>query len=266
MEGLGRLMVKGGESFPARDWLCASWLIPIKKKPSGVRPIACGEAFTRPVTITSEDILLPEQFGVGSPGGVEPVVWSAGDTIAQENCEGFLKIDFSNAFNTVSILQISKTVRERVPPLFLLVKLLNNTPSPLVVRLGASQVEGGARHRFPGPTKQGSVGLFRSFRTTLSWGVLMPLGDMENRRDSCGEDPALDAARLEEDLPAGLSSRAPGLPEAERWGACGRLRTPCALTPCACTGHSLHSLSPLKQKNTPFALVCVCLVVCSQCP
>ena len=145
LEGLGRLMVKGGESFPARDWLCASRLIPIKKKPSGVRPIACGEAFTRVAcrwalaTVTPEDILLPEQFGVGSPGGVEPVVWSAGDAIAQENCKGFLKIDFSNAFNTVSRHQISKTVRERVPSLYRLVKLLYNTPSPLLVAY-----EGGA--------------------------------------------------------------------------------------------------------------------------
>ena len=52
-------------------------------------------------------------------------------------------------------------------------------------------------------------------------GVLIPLGDIENLKDSCGEDPALDAAsaaRSEEELPADPFFCTPGLPEAERWG------------------------------------------------
>ena len=52
-------------------------------------------------------------------------------------------------------------------------------------------------------------------------GVDVPLGDIGNRRDSCGEDPGLDAAsaaRSEEELPADPFFCTPGLPEAERWG------------------------------------------------
>jgi hypothetical protein len=140
LEGLGRKLIRGGEHFPARDWLCASRLVPIKKKPSGVRPIACGEAITRAVcrwalsAVKPDSVLLPEQFGVGSPGGVEPVVWSAADAISSPDCHGLLSIDFSNAFNTVSRHRIAEAVRTHLPVLFNLVKLLYNTPSPLLVR------------------------------------------------------------------------------------------------------------------------------------
>ena len=140
LEGLGRLLLGATEDFPARDWLCASRLIPIKKKPSGIRPIACGEAITRALcrwflsANSPDDVLLPEQFGVGSPGGVEPVVWSAADAISNTGCNGFLCIDFSNAFNTVSRHRIASTVRQELPCLYKTVKLLYNKPSPLLVR------------------------------------------------------------------------------------------------------------------------------------
>ncbi len=140
LEGLGMLMIRGGGDFPARDWLCASRLVPIKKKPSGVRPIACGESITRVIcrwalsAISPDAVLLPQQFGVGSPGGVEPVVWSAADVISSPGCHGLLSIDFSNAFNTVSRHRIAEAVRTHLPVLFSLVKLLYHEPSPLLVR------------------------------------------------------------------------------------------------------------------------------------
>ena len=70
-----------------REWFCSSRLIPLNKKGGGVRPIAIGESFTRLACkwslaeVVPIDILMKEQFGVGSAGGVEPVVWSVADAI-----------------------------------------------------------------------------------------------------------------------------------------------------------------------------------------
>jgi hypothetical protein len=137
LEGFTMLLTKATEA-PLRDWFCASLLIPTKKKGGGIRPIACGEAFTRIVcrwalsTVTPDSVLLPDQFGVGTPGGVEPVVWSINDSIA-EGCPGLLSLDFSNAFNTVSRHRIAQAVAADLPKLYRLTKLLYNQPSPLLV-------------------------------------------------------------------------------------------------------------------------------------
>ena len=65
---------------PGMQMLCASRLIPLSKPDGGVRPIAVGEIFYRIImktimkTYFYPQCLHPFQFGVGSPGGVEPIV------------------------------------------------------------------------------------------------------------------------------------------------------------------------------------------------
>ncbi len=60
--------------------LCTSRVTPLLKKDGGIRPIACGELLYRLATKVllrkafRSDYLEPFQLGVGSKGGVEPVV------------------------------------------------------------------------------------------------------------------------------------------------------------------------------------------------
>ena len=87
------------------------------------------------------DVLLPQQYGVGTPGGVESVIWGITSSIFGDNVnddvdddENFQTIDFSNAFNTVSRFQIASVVRKETPHLYRFVKFLYNDKSPLLTR------------------------------------------------------------------------------------------------------------------------------------
>ena len=137
LERLCQALVKGTHA-PLREWLCASRLYAVAKKQGGVRPIACGEAFLRLAcrwalkAVNCDAVLLPEQFGVGSPGGVEPVVWAVNDAIRNDPA-AVLSIDFSNAFNTVSRHRIAKAVRDHIPALHRLVKFIYSSPSSLLL-------------------------------------------------------------------------------------------------------------------------------------
>ncbi|KAE8244932.1 hypothetical protein A4X13_0g6165, partial [Tilletia indica] len=65
---------------PGRSLLGAAALTPLNKQGGGVRPIAAGELLYRLCakvllkSLPPADALLPSQLGVGSPGGVEPIV------------------------------------------------------------------------------------------------------------------------------------------------------------------------------------------------
>lgn len=71
---------RANNTVPERAMFRASRLIPLKKEDGSVRPIAVGELIYRLCAKTliaahfQRDFLLPFQFGVKSPGGVEPIV------------------------------------------------------------------------------------------------------------------------------------------------------------------------------------------------
>src|SRR5689334_15621869 len=90
-------------------------------------PIAVGDMIYRLVTkaiirhSNRRDFLLPYQIGVGSKGGVEPVVRAV-----ERALEGSLDqpytdltwLDFSNAFNTVDRRDIAEGLRQYAPVLY----------------------------------------------------------------------------------------------------------------------------------------------------
>lgn len=204
--GLVRLQANG--SLKLKDWFSSSRLIPLCKEPKAldqqqhqqqqksVRPIAIGESFTRLtgrvllssiVTTQSplsqnpnNNVLLPEQFGVGTKGGVEPIIWSLNSWIMerrqqgnnnnnrggdenqdedddvddttvlnnatpstqQQNRSGIAALDFSNAFNTASRTSMITQVKKCAPGSFRFVKYLYEEPSSLMIRsVGAASGE-----------------------------------------------------------------------------------------------------------------------------
>ena len=107
---------------PARDWLTAGHLIPLKKPDGRVRPIVVGEAFVRLISgwklteAETEKTLAKEQFGVGSKGGVEAVIHSIRSAI-DLGMNGLLKVDFKNAFNTTNRTRMYDAVKKDAPQL-----------------------------------------------------------------------------------------------------------------------------------------------------
>ncbi len=85
------------------------------------------------------------QFGVGSPGGVEPVVHgiqAAFVDCTDEDDVGLASLDFRKAFNTVDRGCLQAGVQQWMPQLGGLVRLLYRDPSPLFLRssLGGSHI------------------------------------------------------------------------------------------------------------------------------
>ena len=87
----------------------AARLIPLDKRP-GVRPIAVGETFRRIVgraimKVVERDILLataPSQLCVGVPSSCEAGVHAMQQLYSDEQVEGILFVDASNAFNALN--------------------------------------------------------------------------------------------------------------------------------------------------------------------
>ena len=99
--------------------LCA-----LSKKDGGIRPIAVGNALRRlatkvalfPITAELSEQLRPTQLGVGTPAGCEAALratraYMEGSTTPKV----ILKIDLSNAFNSLRRDKILAAVRENIP-------------------------------------------------------------------------------------------------------------------------------------------------------
>jgi len=111
----------GQGSAPGQSMLCASRLTPLLKKDGGLRPIAVGDLLYRLVTKVllrhhfKPDWLLPTQFGVGTKGGVEPVIRTiqrARDDELDQPYNTLTSLDFTNAFNTVDRRDIARALKE----------------------------------------------------------------------------------------------------------------------------------------------------------
>jgi hypothetical protein len=64
---------------------------------------------------------LPFQFGVGTKGGVEPVIRAAQRALEDDLGQPFThltSLDFTNAFNTVDRLDIAAGLRRFAPSLY----------------------------------------------------------------------------------------------------------------------------------------------------
>ncbi len=125
---------------PAHAWLNTSHLLPLNKPGGGIRPIATGEVFTRIIARwalrslgSTDSLLLRQQYGVGTPGGIEPVVYGMTEALKVAT-NGFMSIDFRNAFNTVSRHAMAAGVSANAPQLSGIFRCLYNYPSHLLLR------------------------------------------------------------------------------------------------------------------------------------
>ncbi|GFZ52260.1 hypothetical protein JCM24511_10033 [Saitozyma sp. JCM 24511] len=107
--------------------LCASRLTPLRKPDGGLRPIASGDMIyglaTKAIIRHSNrhDFLLPYQFGVGSKGGVDPLVRPVErdiDFTLARLYTHVTSLDFSSAFNTVRRGDIAEGLRQYAPVLY----------------------------------------------------------------------------------------------------------------------------------------------------
>ena len=122
---------------------CASRLTALSKPGGGVRPIAVGEVPYRLLMRTAlytygervRSGLLPTQYGVGTPGGTEPVI-RAVEHVYQGELQHYQQVtalDFSNAYNTLRRRCIGEAMRRWYGPLYRLTRWAYGQAAPLVV-------------------------------------------------------------------------------------------------------------------------------------
>ena len=89
--------------------LLACRLIPLDKNP-GVRPIGIGEVLRRILGKTVSNFLKidiidsvgPLQLAAGQDGGCEAAIHAMNDMFKEDNCEGVLMVDATNAYNSLN--------------------------------------------------------------------------------------------------------------------------------------------------------------------
>jgi hypothetical protein len=120
---LTTLIAKGTAPGP-QMLLCARGVALRKDTDGSVRPIAVGEIFYR-IAATSifyacriPGDLLPFQFGVGTPGGVEPMVHVVEKILMGREDWTLISIDMKNAFNSVKRTSLKEAVLKHNPSLY----------------------------------------------------------------------------------------------------------------------------------------------------
>ena len=131
---------------PGQQLLCTSRLTPLLKADGGIRPIAVGELLYRLVAkslvrhFSAPSQLLPWQFGVGSPGGTEPItraIERAVDFDLPAPYRHVTSLDFSNAFNSLRRAQVGKGLLQHAPALYRAGRWAYNVATPLIVSAAA---------------------------------------------------------------------------------------------------------------------------------
>ena len=136
-----------GQAFPApmREVLCASSLIPLRKKDGGLRPIAVGDTIRRVVgkCLLSHGAvqmelasLRPRQCGVGVRNAAEMVGMGLQRFVESRSGEGdrdfaVLQVDVRNAFNSISRDAILRGCMAKVPSAYNWLRFCYGGPSPL---------------------------------------------------------------------------------------------------------------------------------------
>jgi len=128
---------------PARDFILTSALTPLLKPDGGVRPIAGGEVIYRVCAKAllaknfRADMVAPSQLGVGSSGGVEPIIrllQLAVDDQLGKKYSHIADLDFWNAFNALHRKLMANGARDFSPELFSAIKFSYRAATPLIVR------------------------------------------------------------------------------------------------------------------------------------
>ena len=124
---LCNVILRGEVPDAIRPILAGANLFALAKKDGGKRPIAVGEVFRRlPAKCSSRAIasrlapeLAPIQLGTGCPNGAEAAAHAARMFLSEAADDtAFIKLDFSNAFNTLRRDRAATTIVERCPELY----------------------------------------------------------------------------------------------------------------------------------------------------
>jgi len=113
-----------------RGFLFGGRLLALEKKGGGIRPIAVGVTWRRltsklvnaALTSVAMDHIHPYQLGVGVPGGAEAAISAARQFLDSSPNNVLLKLDFTNAFNTIRRDCILESVADISPEWYRYVK------------------------------------------------------------------------------------------------------------------------------------------------
>ena len=132
--------MEGSTPCEVQPFFFGASLIPLKKKDGGIRPIAIGQTLHRlaakcasfRATGSMSALLAPHQLGVGIPLGCEAAAHAA-HIFLHDMVTGnvLLKLDFSNAFNTLRRDKMLSAVKDVAPNLFRFVYSAYARPSSL---------------------------------------------------------------------------------------------------------------------------------------
>ena len=124
---LSNLMLSGGIPDFACEALFGASLCALAKPDGGVRPIAIGSVYRRVTakaaakhaTALTLDVLKPRQLGVGVPGGCEAAIHAsrefARSCSSSSATEVLVKVDISNAFNSIHRASFLSQIRDLCP-------------------------------------------------------------------------------------------------------------------------------------------------------
>ena len=115
------LVLEGGVPVEIRPIFFGESLCALRKKDGGVRPIAIGNTLQRLVLKVAVSVYqdrCSNQLGFGVKGGAEAPIHAARAFINSHDEIVLLKINFTNAFNSIRRDKAIKAVHEHVPNLF----------------------------------------------------------------------------------------------------------------------------------------------------
>ena len=133
-------MLAGKVNSNFNQYLYGASLCVLKKKDSGIRPIAGSSIFRRLVSklacsfVSNEvaDYFKPQQLGFGIKGGCEAAVHSVRSFILQDSsAEVLVKLDVKNAFNSVERDTLCHMIKEKIPKLYSYLWQCYSEPSKL---------------------------------------------------------------------------------------------------------------------------------------
>jgi len=139
-------MIRQGTA-PGADLLCAARLVGLQKPDGGIRPIAVGDILYRVAlkallaTNFQPGMLLPNQLGVGNPGGVEPAITLLQEVISGPNASEIhtiASLDLSNAFNTMPRTAVAAAIARYAPGFYRAAEWAYGRPGLLITADGTA--------------------------------------------------------------------------------------------------------------------------------
>src|SRR6218665_847706 len=127
LSDLVNLLLKGGLPEAVNEVIYGANLLALSKKDGGIRPIAVGYTWRRLAAKCANSyavsrlsqLLAPIQLGVGIPGGAEAAVHATRRWVTTMPEDSVLvKLDFTNAFNTLRRDSLLDAVAREIPELY----------------------------------------------------------------------------------------------------------------------------------------------------